>query len=306
MLGIREFGVYIPESRIENVFKKEKFGIDDAFLKDKIGVDRCAMKSADEETTDLALKAVERLFEKISVAREDIEVLLLVTQNPDVRMPHAGSILHEKLKLSYRCASFDLPLGCSGFVYGLSIITAFMQQNGMKKGLLVTSDPYSKCVCPEDKNTSLIFGDGAAATLITDDPILVPGAFDFGTLGAKWRDIKLENGYLYMNGQAVVKFVAKYVPENIRNSLAKNQLQLADIDRFVFHQGSRFIHKVISEYLDINPEKMPWDCRDYGNTVSSSIPIILEKELADSSWKRSMICGFGIGLSWGSTVLTRV
>ncbi|HOW52612.1 MAG TPA: ketoacyl-ACP synthase III [bacterium] len=306
MLGIKEIGVYIPAGREPNHDKKEKYGIDDAFLHDKIGVDRHSFRDADEDATDMGFKAFQHLASKIDIDRSKIEVLVLVTQNPDVRMPHAGTILHEKIGLPYTCASFDIPLGCSGFMYGLSVITGFMKENGMTRGLLITADPYTKCVNPEDKNTSLLFGDGATATYITDDPVLTPGKYVFGNNSEKWRDIKLVDGWLYMNGSAVVKFVAKFVPENVRQTLEKNGLKQEQIDRWVMHQASRFMHKVLCDYTGIDPEKMPWDCRDYGNTVSSSIPLILEKELHDKSRKTFFICGFGIGLSWGSTVLRRV
>ncbi|HSA33084.1 MAG TPA: ketoacyl-ACP synthase III [bacterium] len=306
MLGIKEIGIYIPTGREPNHDKKEKWGIDDAFLRDKIGVDRHSFRDPGEEATDMGLKAFQHLASKIEIDRAKVEVLVFVTQNPDERMPHAGTILHEKIGLPYTCASFDIPLGCSGFMYGLSVITGFMKENGMTRGLLITADPYTKCVNPEDKNTSLLFGDGATATYITDDPVLLPGKYVFGNLSEKWREIKLVDNWLYMNGPAVVKFVAKYVPENVRRTLEKNNLKKDDIDRWIMHQASRFMHKVISENLDISPDKMPWDCRDYGNTVSSSIPILLEKELHNKQHKHYFICGFGIGLSWGSSVLKRV
>jgi len=306
MLGIREIGVYIPERREANYTKKEKFGIDDSFLRDKIGVDRHAARDPGDDATDMGLKAFQHLASKIDIDRSEVDVLVFVTQNPDERMPHAGTILHEKIGLPYTCASFDIPLGCSGYLYGLSVIIGFMKENGMKRGLLITADPYTKCVNPEDKNTSLLFGDAATATYVTDDPVLVPGKYVFGNHSEKWRDIKLVDNWLYMNGTAVVKFVAKYIPENILWTLEKNGLAKEDIDRWILHQASRFIHRILSENLGIPPEKMPWDCRDYGNTVSSSIPIILEKELHDIRFRTFFISGFGIGLSWGSTVLKRI
>jgi 3-oxoacyl-[acyl-carrier-protein] synthase-3 len=233
-------------------------------------------------------------------------VLIVVTQNPDSRMPHSGALVHSKLDLDTNCASFDISLGCSGYVYGLSSIISFMREHGMKKGVLFTCDPYSKIIDPDDRGTALLFGDAATATLIDEIPQFVPGKFSFGTLGKKSGEISLINDRLFMNGQAVVKFVKRYIPSDVRKTVSINGLSLEQIDRFVFHQGSRFVVDIITEDLGIPLEKVPFDISDYGNTVSSSIPIILEKEMEKPENRILLFSGFGIGLSWGSCVLKRI
>ncbi|OHB29920.1 MAG: 3-oxoacyl-ACP synthase [Desulfuromonadaceae bacterium GWC2_58_13] len=305
MLGIEEIGYYIPEGRISNYDRKEQFGIDDHFIEQKIGVRRVSVKGADEDTSDLCVKAFADLRRKTDIDLNDIEAMIVVTQNPDRNIPHASAMLHGKLGLPSRCACFDISLGCSGFVYALSVFQGFMAANGMKKGLLFTSDPYSKIVDPNDKNTSLLFGDAAAVTLVSENPKLVSGIFTFGTLGGDYEKLICNDGVLFMNGRAVFNFAAKVVPEDIRQMVAKNGLTLEKVDRFLLHQGSKIIVETIADKLQIPREKAPYATYDYGNTVSSTLPILLVDELngpADSI----VICGFGVGLSWASGLLKRV
>jgi 3-oxoacyl-[acyl-carrier-protein] synthase-3 len=305
MLGIEEIGFYIPEGRISNYDRKEKFGIDDHFIEQKIGVHRVSVKGDDEDTSDLCVKAFADLCRKTDIDLSDIEAMIVVTQNPDHNIPHTSAMLHGKLGLPARCACFDISLGCSGFVYSLSVFQGFMAANGMKKGLLFTADPYSKIIDPNDKNTTLLFGDGAAVTLISENPKLVSGKFTFGTLGSEHEKLICKNGILFMNGRAVFNFAAKVVPDDIRQVVEKNDLTLEEIDRFLLHQGSKIIVETIADRLQIPREKAPYTTYDYGNTISSTLPILLVDELNGSA-DTIVICGFGVGLSWASGVLKRV
>jgi 3-oxoacyl-[acyl-carrier-protein] synthase-3 len=251
MLGIEEIGFYIPGQRISNYRRKEQFGIDDHFIEEKIGIRQVAVKGSDEETSDLCVKAFADLCGKKAVDKREIEAVVVVTQNPDRNIPHVSAMVHGALALPSQCACFDVSLGCSGFVYALSIFQSFMEANGMKKGLLFTADPYSKVVDPGDKNTSLLFGDAAAVTLVSDSPRLVPGKFTFGTLGAEHEKLICKDGVLFMNGRAVFNFAAKTVPGDIRLVASKNDIHLEDIDRFLFHQGSKIIVETIADKLNI-------------------------------------------------------
>ena len=236
----------------------------------------------------------------------DIDVLIVVTQNPDTNIPHASAIVHGKLKLPERCACFDVSLGCSGFVYGLSIIQSFMRENHFQKGLLFTSDPYSKIVDKDDKNTSLIFGDASSVTLISDKPLYTLEGITFGTLGKDYRELTCINNKLSMNGRAVFNFVMTYVPDDIRMLLDRKKIRLQDIDTFVFHQASKHLVDTLSARLNLDRKKVVFDVYEYGNTVSSTIPIILEKELTKAQNNFILISGFGVGLSWASGILKRV
>lgn len=305
-IGIKDIGSYIPENRISNYDRKDIFKITDNFIEDKLGVERIAVKRDDEETSDLCVKAFENLSRKIPIAPSDIEVLAVVTQNPDTIVPHTSSIVHGKLALKENCACFDIALGCAGFVYGLGIIQSFMKEHGFGTGLLFTADPYSKIVDATDKNTSLLFGDASSVTLISSSPVYVSRGITFGTLGSNYRELAYRDGKLQMHGRAVLDFVMRYVPDDIHTLLKKSRIDLRDIDKFVFHQGSRYIVDMLTKRLKLDKNKVVFDIYDYGNTVSSSIPIILEKVISDINNRNILISGFGTGLSWSSALLARV
>ena len=180
-----------------------------------------------------------------------------------------------------------------------------MESNGFKSGLLFTADPYSKIVDPDDKNTAMLFGDAATVTLISDEPQFVAGKFSFGTSGKEGHALSCKDGTLEMNGRAVFSFSARTVPLDVRKVVEGNDLNLNDIDKFVFHQGSKYIVDTISQRLGLPAEKVAFDMYEYGNTVSSSIPLILESEIMDANNNHIVISGFGVGLSWASTVLNR-
>ncbi len=306
MIGIEEIGVYIPAKKISNYSRKEKFDITEEFIKDKIGVERVAIKNHLEESSDLCVKAFENLVKKTSLNPAEIQVAIVVTQNPDYNLPHTSAIVHGHLGLPSDCACFDISLGCSGFVYALSIIQSFMDANKFTKGILFTADPYSKIIDPDDKNTSLIFGDAACATLLTDKPVYSTMDFTFGTMGKLHKDLICADNTLYMNGRAVYNFAARVITEDVMKILAKTKLGIDDIDRYLFHQGTKFIVDTLAKRLSLDPSKVVYDMYDYGNTVSSSIPILLEKELCQPQHKTILISGFGVGLSWSSAILQRI
>ena len=305
MLGIQEIGSYIPGKRVSNYERTEKFGITADFIDEKIGVKSISVRDPSEESSDLCIKAFNNLAAKTKIKKEDIDVLVVITQNPDFSLPQTSAIVHGKLDMPEKCASFDISLGCSGFVYGLSIIQSFMKENEFRTGLLFTSDPYSKIINPDDKNTSLLFGDAAAVTLISDNAKYITGKFSYGTTGKDYQDLICKDGKLIMNGRSVFNFAAKTVPKDVVCCMKLNNLTLAEIDRFVFHQGSLHIVNTIAKRLELPQEKVVFDAWDYGNTVSSSIPILLENEMNGKDNKIIFISGFGVGLSWASTILIR-
>ncbi|MEA3189144.1 MAG: 3-oxoacyl-[acyl-carrier-protein] synthase [Chthoniobacter sp.] len=304
MLGICNIGVYIPKDRVSNYERKEQFGIDDAFIETKIGVRYRSVKGPGESTADLCLRALEDLEQRYALNRAAVDCVTVVTQNPGARIPHVSAILHGELGLPESCAAFDISLGCSGYVYGLATVQAFMRENGLRTGLMFTADPYSNILDPEDKNTSLLFGDAATVTLISSEPAYLTTAFTFGTLGREHRELTCGDKTLYFNGRAIFNFAARYIPPDITRLLEKAGLRLADVDRFVFHQGSKYLLDTLTKLLKLDPAKVAYDIADYGNTVSSSIPIILAKEL-DARAGTLVISGFGAGLSWASAILKK-
>lgn len=305
-LGIKGIGTYIPAGRAANSERIADFEIDETFLEQKLGVVTRSIKAAAESTTDLCLQSFADLQSKGGPNLSEIDCVIVVTQNPEVRIPHVSAVIHGRLGLKESCACFDISLGCSGYVYGLATIQAFMQTHGYQTGLLFTADPYSPIIDSSDKNTSLLFGDAATVTWIGTDPLFTTGRFTFGTIGRDHAELTCgSNGQLFMNGRAVFNFAAHYVPADIRKLASLNEVALEDIDRFVFHQGSKYIIDTLTRLLRLPVNRVALDLREYGNTVSSSIPLILQRELSQSENQRIALCGFGAGLSWASTLLTR-
>ncbi|MBK2105442.1 ketoacyl-ACP synthase III [Francisella philomiragia] len=304
MLGITDIASYLPDNKLSNYDRKDKFDIDDDFIEQKIGVKSYSVKEEGHKTSDLCVKAFNNLERKKSIDKSKIDCCIVVTQNPDYNIPHSSAVVHSKLNLPNNCACFDISLGCSGYVYGLSNIISFMKNNSLKNGLLFTADPYSEIVDQNDKNTALLFGDAATVTYISEDSVLELKDILFGTDGSNYKELICENGKLYMNGRAVFTFTATMIPKHISQLLGKNNFADKDIDKYVLHQGSKYIVDTIRKRLKVNASKVIFDMYDYGNTVSSSIPIILEKELSKNS-NRFVISGFGVGLSWASAILER-
>jgi 3-oxoacyl-[acyl-carrier-protein] synthase-3 len=306
MIGIENIGVYIPENYISNYEKKDKFEIDDNFIKNKIGVEKVTRRSVDEDTSDMCVQAYKRLVEKNDINMEEIECIIVCTQNPDAHgIPHTSSIVHSKLNGKEACACFDISLGCSGYVYSLSIMKSFMEANGFQKGLLFTADPYSKIINEDDKNTSLLFGDAATVTLLTNsEKNWVPKKFLFATNGNDGAAIHNKNGILEMDGRAVFNFSAIAVPSQINKLLSEIDLKLDDMDLVILHQGSRYIIDTLVKRLKLDKEKVPINLEKQGNTISSSIPLVLE-QFINKPINRILLSGFGLGLSWGSCVIEK-
>ena len=306
-IGVTAVAAHIPPGYLDNAERAPALEASPELLHDKIGVRRVSRKTPDQEASDLGILAIEQLFDRGVVRPEEIDCLVVVTQNPDgYGLPHTSARIHGRLGLSRNCAVFDMSLGCSGYVYGLAMMQGFMQSQGFRRGLLVTSDPYSRIINLADRNTSLLFGDGAAATLMTDEPVWRIGRFDLGSDGSICEELAVidETRQLYMNGRAVLNFSAKQVPDSIRRALALNALTLDDVDLFLLHQGSRHIVRTIAKRLEIEENRAPFLAADYGNTVSSSLPIMMTDPAVQQA-RTLLLSGFGVGLSWGSTVLTR-
>lgn len=306
MIGISAIYAEIPEQRIPTEPRIEALGIPAKTLRERVGVIKTSRKASDQDTADLCVAAARKLFATEQVSPSDIDCVIVVTQNPDgPGLPQTSAIVQDRLGIPEHCASFDLSLGCSGYVYGLSVIKSFMQDNGLRCGLLFTADPYSKIVSESDRSTALLFGDAATVTLMTESPVWKIGKFDFGTAGRMGQSIhRTAEGKLVMDGRAVLAFSMGQVPGSLQRVATANGITLEQVDRFVLHQGSRVVVENIAQRLKVE-DKTAFYAQDYGNTVSSSIPIVLSENIFESD-KRIAISGFGVGLSWASTVLEKV
>ncbi len=304
-IGILSIHAYVPEGRLDVVTEAERFGATADFVHDKLGFSTLSRRAPEQETSDLAQQAIQAALDVHPGLDTALGLLIVVTQTPDGRgLPHVSAMLQGRLGLPNTLAAFDLSLGCSGWVYALGVAKSFMEAHGIAFGLVVTADPYSKIVDPEDRNTALLFGDAATATVLGPDPAWAIGHFTFATEGKHARDLMVgADNRLAMNGRAVFTFTATQVPLCVTNTLAKNGLTTADLDLLILHQASRYIVTTIGERLNI-ADKVPFLAARTGNTVSSSIPLALLDD-ACAPAKTIAVCGFGVGLSMAATLLSR-
>lgn len=306
MIGIKSIAAYVPENSIDNVAQGAKFGESEDFIRTKIGASLLTRKSDSEETSDLAAQAVRNLVASSDLEFGQIDALIVVTQNSDGSgLPHTAAIVQDKLGLDCGVAAFDVSLGCSGYVYGLSILKGLMQEAGLSHGVLVTADPYSKVIDPGDRVTSLLFGDAATATWLADGADWTVGRPILATDGAGAENLEVRDGRLTMNGRQVFNFAALRVPPQIKALLEQEDLDPTDVDLYCIHQGSAAIVDAVSRRFRDVRERFVLDMDETGNTVSSTVPLLLIKYLDDPGVKRILISGFGVGLSWASSMLTR-
>jgi 3-oxoacyl-[acyl-carrier-protein] synthase-3 len=267
------------------------------------------------------------------VAREEIDFILLCTQAPDYLLPTSACLLQERLGVPRSAGALDFNLGCSGFVYGLSLARGLVESGAARRVLLLTADTYSKFIHPQDHSVRTLFGDAAAATVVgaANGPAPEIGPFVFGTDGRGAHDLIVEAGgarrprdassaverldandnthsadTLYMDGAEVLSFTLREVPAAISALLDKAGLVQDDIDYFVLHQANRFMLETLRKKIGVAPERMPLHLEHVGNTVSSTIPLALigmreAGQLAPG--KRLMLVGFGVGYSWAATLL---
>lgn len=306
-VGIEAIEYYLPERFMTSGDLASNFGFDLQFVEEKIGIRKIYIAGENQMTSDLAVAAIGKLLEKRPDIKDKLNVIAVCTQTPDYQLPHTSAVVQKKLGLGMDMACFDIGLGCSGFVYGLSVVKAFMEENDIEYGLLVTAETYSKIIDVRDKNTKPLFSDAAAATLIGRKPYLMPLKFTFGTNGNSYDSLILRSSEsLFMDGRGIFEFVATVVPDDLKRCLEINGLKMDDIDYFVFHQASNFMLDTLSKKIGISDEGRVIKCLDrFGNTVSSSIPIAIDTISDDCKNKRLkiLISGFGVGLSWASTIL---
>lgn len=309
MIGIRSIASYIPEGRIDNIAQAQKFDRDESFVLGKLGTASLSVKAAEEETSDLCVRAVENLLAaNPELKRDAIQALIVITQNGDgAGLPHTSAIAQHKLGLSTQAACFDLSLGCSGYVYGLYVAKGFMQATGLRNAVLVSADPYSKIIDREDRMTTLLFGDAATATWLTDEqPQWLLGASAFGGDGGGADHLVVRDGHFHMNGRQVFNFASLKIIPHMQEVLDNAGLSFDDVQAICLHQGSGAIVDAIAKRLgEPHGAKVIKDMFGAGNTVSSSIPLLLEHYANNPEWKNVLISGFGVGLSWGSALLQR-
>lgn len=299
-------GVYIPQGRESNLDIIDKFELSEHFIREKVGfVNRSIKKN--ETTSDLCCKAFEDLVSNVKIKKDDITILIVVTQNSDQNIPHTSAIVHNRLGLSSNCMTFDISQGCAGYVHGLVVAESLLKNKGYGKALLITSDPYSKIVNPDSKSEAILFGDAATASVISFEEIGYSiGASNFGTAQGSNDCIVCKTGQLVMNGSKVFSHVMDYVVPSIQSVIDDSKAKSDNIDLFLMHQGSKYVVDSIRNYFNFNTEIMPFVSGDYGNTVSSSIPIMMKDIFANKKYKRILVSGFGVGFTWGNCLFNMI
>ncbi|PEG56724.1 ketoacyl-ACP synthase III [Mycolicibacterium boenickei] len=301
-------GVHIPPSRQPNLPLLPGFGVDEEFMQRRIGVTTRAIKAPDQKTSDLCIQAFNDLARKVPGLDTDaIEMICLVTQNPDSRIPHTSAVIHQSLNLPASCMTFDISQGCAGFPHALAVATSLAERFAFDNALIFTCDPYSTIVDPSDRDTALLFGDAATVTFLDRAGPgfrLVDAAF--GTRPGSAAVLRYE-GRLVMEGREVFLNAAREVPRAIRRLLECHHLREGDIDLFLLHPGSKYLLDVLRGDLGVGEDRLPFEAGEYGNTVSSSIPLMLASRLdAEQSAMRILLSGFGVGFSWGTCLLERI
>lgn len=296
----------------------------------KTGVLNRHIAAEGETAFDLAVRACAKLFEKTGISPQSVDAVIFCTQSPDHIMPGNAFLLHRHFDLRESALTFDFNLACSGYVYGLIMAKALFAAYPIRNLLFVTADTYSKYINPKDKSVRLLFGDGAAATLLEASPA---GIIDvkWGTYGKGAEHFMIEAGgcrlpksaataeistdksgnsrsreNIAMEGFALLSLARGKVLSHIKDVLAANQLAAKDVDLFIFHQASQLVLDSLQKSLELPPEKVYNNLANVGNTVSASLPIALKDALDEKRIKpgdKIILCGFGVGFSWGSALV---
>lgn len=327
---------HLPEQTLTNETLAERHGSWTAEqIMQKVGIRERRIAAPEECASDLAVKAVQRLFEEGRLTPGEVDYVLYCTQSPDYLLPTTACLLQKRLGLPRSCGALDFNLGCSGFVYGLSLAKGLVASGQARCILLVTAETYSKFIHPRDFSVCALFGDAAAATVIRaaeeggeGDGGGSIGQFVFGTDGGGGGNLIVPTGglrrartaetaaettdkdgntrsqdNLYMNGREIFLFAIQQVPRAIAALLAKTGLTLEEIDQLVLHQANRFMLDELVRKIPFPREKTPYEFEDIGNTVSCTIPIALERLASQGRLQRGnrlVLVGFGVGYSWGA------
>jgi len=330
--GISGLYAAVPRHVINNYEHDKWFRKEDIReIIDKIGVKE--RRFADDKTcsSDLCYAAAQKLITDMKINREEIDLLVFISQTPDYRMPATSVILQERLGLSTSAITFDINLGCSAFLYGLTIVYSMMAGGQIRKALILDGETRSKVYSHKDRKTAFLFGDAGVAALIEQSSKFSQSFFSLNSDGSRESLIKVnaggyrnmssaetvkekvideygnirseENGY--MNGADVFNFVIREVPKDFNRLLEFSATDISSLDYFVFHQANSYINGFLAKKLKLPEDKVPSTIEKFGNTSSVSIPLTIVSELKDhlKTHKKLLLSGFGVGLTWGTAII---
>lgn len=329
-VGITAMAACVPSNVIDNykyaldVFPEE----DVKKVVDKIGIYK--RRFADDKTcsSDLCYAAAEKLITDNDIDRTEIDLLVFVSQTPDYRMPATSILLQHRLGLPMNTIAFDVNLGCSGFIYGLSIVYSFMEKQGLRKALLLDGETRSKVYSRKDRTAAYIFGDAGVAALIERDSKFGESFFSLNSDGSRGELIMIPGGgyrnmssidtlkekvvdeygnvrseeHGFMKGGDVFNFVIEEIPRDIKRLFSEMNLDLKSMDYYIFHQANNFINSYIAKKMKLDRMKIPSTISKFGNTSSVSVPLTIVSELKEQldGEKRLMLSAFGVGMAWAT------
>lgn len=328
---IKGISYYLPEKVLTNEELTEQFpewSVEK--VASKVGINQRHISADSETSGDMAVKAAEKLFQEYRVKPSEVDFILLCTQSPDYFLPTTACLIQDRLGIPTHAGALDFNLGCSGYVYGLSLAKGLIYSGVAKNILLLTSETYTKYINTQDKGNRSLFGDAAAATLISTEGFAEIGDFVLGTDGRGAENLIVKTGALrnplakneitakedgsfesspdnlYMNGSEIFNFTLEAVPPMIEQILDKSNLKQDDVNLFIFHQANKFMLNTIRKVCGIDKDKFYVNMENVGNTVSSTIPIALKDAINESKANNAkvLIAGFGVGYSWGASILS--
>ena len=331
-VGITAMSAAVPGRIIKNREYTEVFSAEEANeIVDKTGIEERRFADVETCSSDLCFAAAEKLIADNDINKEEIDLLVFISQTPDYRMPATSCTLQHRLGLPNSTIAFDITLGCSAFIYGLSVVYGLVERSGLRKALLLDGETRSKVYSPRDRRSAFLFGDGGVAALIERDSKFGKSTFSLNTDGSRADLIMIPaGGYRkmssaetvvekvidefgnmrsdeqgYMRGGDVFNFVIREIPRDIKNTLAFTEKTIDDFDYIVFHQANNFINSYIMKKMKMDANKIPSTIAKFGNTSSVSVPLTMVSELKGKldGKKELLLSAFGVGMTWATGIV---
>ena len=304
--GIIGVGHYLPESILTNKDLEKMVDTTDEWIRTRTGIETRHIAKKEEETSDMAYYAAKNALDHSGLEAEDIDMILVATVTGDQSFPSVACQIQEKLGATH-AAAMDIGAACSGFIYGVITAKQFIDGGAYKNILVIGAEKLSKITDWSDRNTCVLFGDGAGAAVVSevseDKGIL---SFELGADGKGATSLHQDDGNIRMNGREVFKFAVRQMPESAEAVVKKAGLVKEDVDYLIPHQANVRIMEAARERLGISKEKMSYSVNKYGNTSAASIPISLSEDVRTGKIKDGdlvVLVGFGGGLTWGAMTL---
>jgi putative 3-oxoacyl-(acyl-carrier-protein) synthase III len=331
-VGVTALAGAVPRTIIDNYKYTEYFPEDQVKeVVDKVGIYQ--RRFADEKTcsSDLCFAAAEKLIADNNIDRNEIDLLIFISQTPDFRMPATSVLLQDRLGLPNSTIAFDISLGCSAFIYGLSVVFSMMQNKGLRKALLLDGETRSKVYSPKDRRSAFLFGDGGVAALIERDEKFGDSFFSLNSDGSRGDLIKINaGGYRipssvetlkekvvdeygnirseeqgYMHGGDVFNFVIREIPKDIKRLIEHTGEDIHSMDYYIFHQANNFINSYLAKKLKLDTSRIPSTIDKYGNTSSVSVPLTIVDQLKGKldGNRKLFLSAFGVGMTWATAIV---